>query len=374
MNRTSAAVQVVASRPLGHEAVMNILITGGAGFIGSAVARRFMAEKDCKILIFDKLTYAGNLDSLAPIANHPFYEFRHADICDRVAVNRALMEFQPDAIMHLAAESHVDRSIDGPAAFIETNVLGTFTLLEAALEYWRSLHSDKASRFRFIHISTDEVFGSLGPDGLFCEDTPYAPNSPYSASKAGSDHMVRAWRETYGLPTIVTNCSNNYGPYHFPEKLIPLMILNAIERKPLPVYGRGENIRDWLYVDDHAAALMLVVADGVVGESYNVGGRSERRNIDVVYTICDFLDEIYPDIHGSYRRLITFVDDRPGHDLRYAIDCSKIERDLGWRPNHTFETGLRSTVEWYLANSDWWRAIRSGKYCGERLGRISQGI
>jgi dTDP-glucose 4,6-dehydratase len=350
---------------------MNLLITGGAGFIGSAVARRAIAHSDDNILVYDKLTYAGNLDSLAPIAQQPRYAFRRADICDRAAVAATLAEFEPDVIMHLAAESHVDRSIDGPAAFIETNLVGTFTMLDAALAYWRALPKAKAETFRFMHISTDEVFGTLGPSGLFREDTPYAPNSPYSASKAGSDHLVRAWRETYGLPTIVTNCSNNYGPYHFPEKLIPLIILNAIEGKPLPVYGRGENIRDWLYVEDHAAALMRVARAGVVGESYNVGGRNERRNIEVVETICALLDELRPDPQGPYRRLITFVEDRPGHDLRYAIDCSKIERDLGWVPQETFETGLRKTVQWYLDNSDWWEAIRSGKYRGERLGRLA---
>jgi dTDP-glucose 4,6-dehydratase len=350
---------------------MRVLITGGAGFIGSAVARRFIAESSDEILVFDKLTYAGNLDSLAPIARNSRYSFRQADICDRAAVAKALADFQPDVLMHLAAESHVDRSIDGPAAFIETNVVGTFTLLDAALEYWRALPKEKAAAFRFQHISTDEVFGTLGEEGLFREDTPYSPNSPYSASKAGSDHLVRAWRETYGLPTVVTNCSNNYGPYHFPEKLIPLMILNALEGKPLPVYGRGENVRDWLFVDDHAAALMLVAREGVVGQSYNVGGRNEMKNIDVVHTICDILDELRPSPGGSYRNLITFVTDRPGHDLRYAIDCSKIERELGWLPRETFETGLRKTVQWYLDNAAWWQAIRSGKYRGERLGRIA---
>ncbi|MGJ0507222.1 MAG: dTDP-glucose 4,6-dehydratase [Methylocystis sp.] len=350
---------------------MNVLITGGAGFIGSAVARRLIDDTDARLLVYDKLTYAGNLDSLAPIAQDARYAFRRADICDAAAVAAALADFQPDIVMHLAAESHVDRSIDGPAAFVETNLVGTFTMLEAALAYWRALPEAKARSFRFMHISTDEVFGALGPTGLFREDTPYAPNSPYSASKAGSDHLVRAWRETYGLPTIVTNCSNNYGPYHFPEKLIPLTILNAIEGKPLPVYGRGENIRDWLYVEDHAAALILVARTGVVGESYNVGGRNEKRNIDVVHAICDILDELRPDAHGSYRRLIAFVEDRPGHDLRYAIDCSKIERELGWRPQQTFETGLRQTVQWYLDHPAWWQAIRSGKYRGERLGRLA---
>ncbi len=350
---------------------MRVLITGGAGFIGSTVARRFIGTYEDHICVLDKLTYAGNLDSLEPIASSPRYSFVRADICDRKAIDRVLSEFAPDAVMHLAAESHVDRSIDGPAAFIETNVVGTFTMLEAALAYWRGLDAEKAKGFRFHHISTDEVFGALGPEGLFREDTPYAPNSPYSASKAGSDHLVRAWRETYGLPTITTNCSNNYGPYHFPEKLIPLTILNALEGKPLPVYGRGENVRDWLFVDDHAEALILVLRRGAVGETYNVGGSSERRNIDVVTTICDILDEIAPRAAGSHRELITFVTDRPGHDLRYAIDCSKIERELGWRAEETFESGLRKTVQWYIDNPAWWGAIRSGKYRGERLGQIT---
>jgi dTDP-glucose 4,6-dehydratase len=349
---------------------MRVLLTGGAGFIGSAVARRIIETTSDRLLVLDKLTYAGNLASLAPIAEDPRYSFLRADICDRKAVARAFEEFQPDVVMHLAAESHVDRSIDGPAAFVETNLVGTFTLLEAALAYWRRLDAERARAFRFLHISTDEVFGALGPEGLFREDTPYAPNSPYSATKAGSDHLVRAWRETYGLPTIITNCSNNYGPYHFPEKLIPLAILNALEGLPLPVYGRGENIRDWLYVEDHAAALLLVARTGVVGESYNVGGRAERRNIEAVRLVCDILDEIRPKI-GSYSEQITFVADRPGHDLRYAIDCSKIERDLGWRASETFESGLRKTVRWYLDNECWWRPIRSGAYKGERLGRLA---
>jgi dTDP-glucose 4,6-dehydratase len=351
---------------------MRVLVTGGAGFIGSAVSRRIIEATPHHLLVFDKLTYAGNLDSLAPVAQDSRYSFRRADICDREAVAAAMREFQPDIVMHLAAESHVDRSIDGPAAFIHTNVVGTFTMLDAALEYWRGLDADRAAAFRFLHISTDEVFGALGATGLFREDTPYSPNSPYSASKAGSDHLARAWRETYGLPTIVTNCSNNYGPYHFPEKLIPLMILNALEGRPLPVYGRGENVRDWLYVDDHAAALLLVATRGAVGETYNIGGRSEMRNIDVVTTICDILDEIRPRAAGPYRELISYVTDRPGHDLRYAIDCSKIERELGWRASETFETGIRKTVRWYLDNEDWWQAIRSGKYRGERLGQFPE--
>lgn len=349
---------------------MRVLVTGGAGFIGSAVARRFIAHGCDDILVFDKLTYAGNLDSLTPIAGNPRYRFVRGDICDQVAVRRVFAEFRPDAILHLAAESHVDRSIDGPAAFIETNVVGTFVMLDAALDYWRTLDKNAANRFRFMHISTDEVFGTLGDTGLFHEGTPYAPNSPYSASKAGSDHLVRAWRETYGLPTIVTNCSNNYGPYHFPEKLIPLTILNALEGKPLPVYGRGQNVRDWLFVDDHAAALMLVAHEGLVGESYNVGGRNEMKNVDVVEQICAILDELRPRAAGPHRDLISFVVDRPGHDLRYAIDCTKIERELGWRPTETFETGLRKTVRWYLDNKAWWQAIRDGKYRGERLGAL----
>ncbi len=349
---------------------MRVLITGGAGFIGSAVSRRFIEASDDQVCVLDKLTYAGNLDSLEPIAQNPRYSFVRADICDRKAVAQALQSFQPDVVMHLAAESHVDRSIDGPSAFIETNVVGAFTMLDAALDYWRGLDEARANAFRFMHISTDEVFGTLGPEGVFREDTPYAPNSPYSASKAGSDHLARAWRETYGLPTIVTNCSNNYGPYQFPEKLIPLIIINAIDERPLPVYGKGENIRDWLFVDDHAKALMLVARAGKIGECYNVGGRNEKRNIEVVRMICDILDEVAPRHRGSYRELITFVEDRPGHDLRYAIDCSKIERELGWRPTETFETGLRKTVHWYIENPAWWQAIRSGKYRGERLGRI----
>jgi dTDP-glucose 4,6-dehydratase len=346
---------------------MRLLITGGAGFIGSAVVRRAISEGD-EVLVVDKLTYAGNLSSLAPVAGNPRYSLLRADICDRAAIKAALERFHPDAVLHLAAESHVDRSIDGPADFIETNVVGTFVLLSEALAYWRGLKGEPREAFRFLQISTDEVFGSLSAEGLFREDSPYRPNSPYSATKASADHLARAWRETYGLPTILTNCSNNYGPYHFPEKLIPLAILNAVDGKPLPVYGRGENVRDWLYVEDHAAALLTVARRGAPGQSYNVGGRSERRNIDVVVAICDILDEIRPRPSGSYREQIAFVTDRPGHDQRYAIDCAKIERELGWRPRESFESGLRKTVQWYLDNPDWWGAIRSGQYRGERLG------
>lgn len=346
---------------------MRILVTGGAGFIGSAVARRIVKHTPHEVLVFDKLTYAGNLASLAPVADDPRFSFVRADICDRAAVDRALNAFRPHWIMNLAAESHVDRSIDGPAEFIHTNVVGTGVMLEAALAYWKSAAPDIRDAFRFHHISTDEVFGSLGAEGLFREDTAYAPNSPYSASKAASDHLVRAWFHTYKLPTVQTNCSNNYGPYHFPEKLIPLMILNALEGKPLPVYGKGENVRDWLHVEDHAEALLRVVEKGTPGESYNIGGRAERRNLDVVHAVCDLVDELAP-AKGSRRDLITYVVDRPGHDARYAIDASKIERELGWRPAYDFETGLRETVRWYLANEPWWAAIRSGAYCGERLG------
>jgi dTDP-glucose 4,6-dehydratase len=346
---------------------MRVLVTGGAGFIGSAVARRIVNHSPHEVLVFDKLTYAGNLASLAPIADDPRFSFVQADICDRAAVDKALAGFRPHWIMNLAAESHVDRSIDGPAEFIRTNVVGTGVMLEAALAYWRAAPGEIRDAFRFHHISTDEVFGSLGADGFFREDTAYAPNSPYSASKAASDHLVRAWFHTYKLPTVQTNCSNNYGPYHFPEKLIPLMILNALEAKPLPVYGRGLNVRDWLHVEDHAEALLTVVEKGTLGESYNIGGRAERRNLDVVHAVCDLVDELSPR-RGSRRDLITYVVDRPGHDLRYAIDAGKIERELGWRPARDFETGLRETVGWYLANEPWWAAIRSGAYRGERLG------
>ncbi|MFO1152013.1 MAG: dTDP-glucose 4,6-dehydratase [Alsobacter sp.] len=345
------------------------LVTGGAGFIGSAVVRRLIRETRHSVLVLDKLTYAGNLDSLAPVAGDPRYAFLQADICDLAAMRKAFETFRPDVVMHLAAESHVDRSIDSPGAFIETNVNGTFTLLRAALDYWKDLPGETRGAFRFHHISTDEVFGSLGEEGLFTEETPYQPNSPYSASKAASDHLVRAWHHTYGLPTVTSNCSNNYGPCHFPEKLIPLMILNALEGKPLPVYGKGENVRDWLYVDDHARALILIAETGVPGESYNVGGNSERTNIEVVRAVCALVDELAPPLSGGPRtNLITYVTDRPGHDLRYAIDASKIKRELGWEPQETFESGLRKTVEWYLANRSWWERIRSGVYRGERLG------
>jgi dTDP-glucose 4,6-dehydratase len=345
------------------------LITGGAGFIGSAVVRHLIRETDCRVCVVDKLTYAGNLVSLAPIANNPRYSFVRADIADTACMKEAFANFRPDAIMHLAAESHVDRSIDGPAAFIETNIIGTYTLLETALTYWRSLSNEAQSAFRFHHISTDEVFGSLDPDGCFAETTAYAPRSPYSASKAASDHLVRAWHHTYGLPVLITNCSNNYGPYHFPEKLIPLTIINGLEGKKLPVYGTGSNVRDWLYVEDHARALLAVVNSGRPGETYCIGGRSEQTNLEVVRAICALLDELAPSKSiGGRESLISFVTDRPGHDLRYAIDPARICGELGWRPRETFESGLRKTVEWYLSNRSWWQAIRDNVYAGERLG------
>jgi dTDP-glucose 4,6-dehydratase len=351
-------------------AAMNVLVTGGAGFIGSAVCRQLAASGNYRIVNLDKLTYAGNLESLGDVAEHPHYRFVHGDIADEQLVGQLLRDERIDGIMHLAAESHVDRSIDGPAAFVETNVVGTFRLLNAALNYWRELDAEGRAKFRFHHISTDEVFGDLPFDeGLFTEETPYSPSSPYSASKAASDHFVRAWHDTYGLPVVLSNCSNNYGPFHFPEKLIPLVILNALEGRPLPVYGKGENVRDWLFVEDHVRALELVLTRGRVGESYNVGGRAERTNLDVVETICDVLDRRQPLEGGQGRRdLITFVTDRPGHDRRYAIDASKIERELGWRPQESFESGLERTVDWYLANEWWWRPIRDQKYSGSRLG------
>ena len=389
-----------------------VLVTGGAGFIGSAVCRYLVEGRGISVLNVDKLTYAGNLESLKEIADSSLYRFAQADICDYSAISELFADFQPDAVMHLAAESHVDRSIDGPAAFIETNIVGTYNMLVCALEYWRTLpksedrgqqsatrHATRdtenflssAEDFRFHHISTDEVYGSLGPTGLFTETTSYDPRSPYSASKASSDHLVMAWHHTYGLPVVITNCSNNYGPYHFPEKLIPLVILNALDQKPLPIYGKGDNIRDWLYVQDHARALVLAVEKGIPGETYNVGGRNERTNLEVVQTICDILDELKPLkpskwLNGhpeqpaasnqqptkalkSYRDLITFVADRPGHDHRYAIDATKLETELGWKAQESFETGIRKTIQWYLDNEWWWGPIRAQRYAGERLGK-----
>lgn len=352
---------------------MKILITGGAGFIGSAVIRHIIDNTEANVINLDKLTYAGNLESLNAVSESGRYAFEQVDICDRAALDRVFADHCPDAVMHLAAESHVDRSIDGPAAFIETNIVGTYTLLEAARQYWQSLDEMRKSVFRFHHISTDEVYGDLeGPEDLFTEMTPYAPSSPYSASKASSDHLVRAWRRTYGLPTLITNCSNNYGPYHFPEKLIPLVILNALEGKALPIYGKGNQVRDWLYVEDHARALYKVVTEGEIGETYNIGGHNEKQNIEVVLSICDLLAELapksLPDHSTGYRSLITYVTDRPGHDLRYAIDASKIQRELGWAPEETFETGLRKTVQWYLENLEWCRRVQDGSYQRERLG------
>ncbi|MFI8560177.1 dTDP-glucose 4,6-dehydratase [Pseudomonas putida] len=351
---------------------MRILVTGGAGFIGSALIRHLIEHTGHEVLNLDKLTYAGNLESLQRIASNSRYEFVQADIADQTTVSALLERFQPDAIMHLAAESHVDRSIDGPAAFIQTNIVGTYALLEATRAWWNRLPAEKRQAFRFHHISTDEVYGDLhGVNDLFTETTPYAPSSPYSASKAASDHLVRAWHRTYGLPVLLTNCSNNYGPFHFPEKLIPLVILNALAGKPLPVYGNGLQVRDWLFVEDHARALLKVVTEGKVGETYNIGGHNEQKNIDVVRGICTLLEELAPEHPAgvaNYADLITFVQDRPGHDLRYAIDASKIERELGWTPEETFESGLRKTVQWYLDNLEWCRHVQDGSYQGERLG------
>lgn len=346
---------------------MKVLVTGGAGFIGSAVCRQLVASGHA-VVNFDKLTYAANLSSVAILADHPNYAFVKGDICDRALVRKTMAEHNVDAIMHLAAESHVDRSIDGPGEFIRTNINGTFELLEAARAHRELLSPERAARFRFHHVSTDEVYGDLPmDDSLFTEQTPYAPSSPYSASKAASDHLARAWHRTYGLPVIISNCSNNYGPYHFPEKLIPLMILNAVHGEPLPVYGRGENVRDWLYVEDHARALELIITQGEPGRTYNVGGRNERSNLEVVETICDLLDDM---IHTNRprRELITFVTDRPGHDMRYAIDATRLEMELGWRAHESFETGIRKTIRWYLENEAWWRPIREKRYAGERLG------
>ena len=351
---------------------MKILVTGGAGFIGSAVVRHIIENTSDEVRVIDCLTYAGNLESLAPVAGNKRYSFSQTDITDAKSVAEQFSDFRPDIVMHLAAESHVDRSIDGPAAFIQTNLIGTFPLLEAARQYWSALDTAQKQTFRFHHISTDEVYGDLhGTDDLFTEETPYAPSSPYSASKAGSDHLVRAWNRTYGLPVVVTNCSNNYGPYHFPEKLIPLTILNALAGKPLPVYGNGEQIRDWLYVEDHARALYKVATEGRSGETYNIGGHNERKNIDVVRTICAILDKVVEQKPGNisqFADLITFVKDRPGHDLRYAIDAAKIQRDLGWVPEETFESGIEKTVHWYLNNTTWWQRVLDGSYAGERLG------
>ncbi|MCA0256784.1 MAG: dTDP-glucose 4,6-dehydratase [Proteobacteria bacterium] len=346
---------------------MRILVTGGAGSIGSALVRHLVGDLGAAVLTVDKLTYAGNLASLRVVENAPNHRFLMADICDRAAMNEAFSTFQPDLVMHLAAESHVDRSITGSADFIQTNVVGTFTLLEAARQYWNGLESEAKKAFRFLHVSTDEVYGSLGDDGLFEEETAYDPSSPYSASKAASDHLAIAWYRTYGLPVVVSNCSNNYGPYHFPEKLIPLVILNALEGKPLPIYGNGANIRDWLYVEDHARALHLVATKGRLGEKYNIGGRNERRNIDVVKRICALMDEMHPTT-APHERLITYVTDRPGHDARYAIDATKLETELGWKAQEDFDSGIAKTVRWYLENDWWWRPLRDGVYKGERLG------
>lgn len=355
---------------------MIILVTGGAGFIGSAVIRHIIRATQNRVVNLDKLTYAGNLDSLVEVSASDRYSFEQVDICDRVQLDRVFKIYQPDAVMHLAAESHVDRSIDGPASFIETNIVGTYTLLEASRGYWRTLTEDKQATFRFHHISTDEVYGDLeSPEDLFTESTSYAPSSPYSASKASSDHLVRAWQRTYGLPTLISNCSNNYGPYHFPEKLIPLMILNALEGKPLPVYGKGDQVRDWLYVEDHARALYEVVTRGTVGETYNIGGHNERQNLEVVRTLCTLLEELAPVKPvgvGRYEDLITYVQDRPGHDKRYAIDAGKIQCELGWAPQESFESGIRKTVQWFLSNRDWWQRVQDGSYQRERLGVTGQ--
>ncbi len=349
---------------------MRVIVTGGAGFIGSALVRHLVLDKGHDVLNIDALTYAGNLASLRAVEGCGNYAFLHANICDRAAMEQAFAAFRPDRVMHLAAESHVDRSITGAADFIQTNVIGTFTLLEVAREYWSALEGAEKDAFRFLHVSTDEVYGSLGAEGLFTETTPYDPSSPYSASKAGSDHLAKAWQRTYGLPVVVSNCSNNYGPFHFPEKLIPLTILNALAGKPLPIYGTGENVRDWLYVEDHARALDLIVERGQPGETYNVGGRNERRNIDVVRRICAVLDELVP-AATPREQLIAFVADRPGHDARYAIDATRLETELGWRAQEDFDSGIAKTVRWYLDNEWWWRPLRE-RYDGQRLGLVEQ--
>jgi len=346
-----------------------VIVTGGAGFIGSAVIRQYIENTDYKVINVDALTYAGNLESLSDVNGNERYNFEHANICDKVAMQRIIKNYQPDAIMHLAAESHVDRSIDGPAEFIQTNIVGTSVLLDEAKKYWVNLPKEKKQSFRFHHVSTDEVYGDLGDTGFFTETTAYDPSSPYSASKASSDHLVRAWHRTYGFPIVITNCSNNYGHYQFPEKLIPLITLNALEGKPLPIYGNGQQIRDWLHVDDHAEALRLILEKGSIGETYNIGGHNEKTNLQVVEIICTLLDELAPNSkYRPHNKLISYVADRPGHDERYAIDASKIDQEFGWVPKETFETGIRKTIEWYLANSQWCNNVKDGSYQGERLG------